>query len=719
MARRSAWPAICALLALAALLPACAQQVTEDQARLAAERWVARIVQLDGSWNGSRNPTLGEPVEIVRDGSTVAYSFDVGPSGHVVVTTDFDLPPIKSFSTTEAFRPAARHYYQCVVGDLVAAVQRLGERRAFSTDRGLASVADGNKSAWRLLLEGNRSVGTAATAAGQSVCEAGPLLTTKWDQMYPYNEYCPTVGGRKTLTGCLATALAQIMKYWNHPAAGTGSHCYKWAGGGGGSKRLCADFGHEHRWELMPDQLQAGSSPDSIAAVAQLMYDAGVAVDMDYGVEGSGAYLDPVLTAMPAYFGYSREIVRLWRKNYSSDDAWFAQFATEIDRMRPVLFAIYGDEGGHAAVVDGYRADSGLKFVHINFGWSGACDSYYALNGISAAGYSFNDRRWQAMICGIRPNATDDPTAIEVDGPWADGSIGWPGDENWYCFTVTTAGAYAIETRPGTLSDHSAYLYGPNRRELFIQGSSGDQSGAVSRWLEAGTYFVLVRANTPTAKGTYQIRAITANAIDHIEISGPAALMADDVATYVCTAVYRDGTIAVVTPRWSENSRYASFSADGQLRTWFPPRITKVLVKATYTQGGRTYAASTTAKLYPIGSLRVDGPPVRASIRRSNEVDWHIMSVRAAGAYRISVGGGTLKEAALYIYNADELIAQCVSAGPGDMPSIGMELAKGVYMVGVSGGPRSARGTYKVWATCESNQPVTDEQQASAVGLFE
>ena len=683
---------------------ACAEPATIDEARIVAERWIAHIVATDGAWGGCGNPSLGASEEIAAGETTLAYRFAVLPRGHVVVPANKELPPVKSYSTTGGFDQNGRDYYAVVVGDLTNVTRNLDQQgvRVAAFAGGMLSAK--NRTAWDTLLEGNPGVRVFATGAPPVAAVVGPLMTTRWDQVAPYNVYCPTVSGRSTYVGCLAAAVAQIMKYWNYPSAGAGSHCYIWDGDGGGSSRLCADYAHGYQWSLMPTCLYPSSPSQAIAEVGRLMSDVGIAVEMDYGVNGSAAYLEPVLTAMPGYFGYSSDIAQLMRRSFSSDDAWFQQFRTEIDAARPVLYAVYGDAGGHAAVVDGYRVDTGINFIHVNFGWSGYCDSYYGLDGIEAGGYVFDDHYWESMIRNIRPAGGGELTGLSVDGPWVDGNINWPGDVDRFTFAVGAAGNYVVDTRAGTLSDNFAALYGPNSSTTLVEEDNDDGDGLcarITRWLNAGTYYVSVHANAPTATGTFQVRVTTGNALDHIEISGPTALLALDVAYYTCTAVYRDGSRVTVVPAWSDTTRYAAISSAGQLRTLCPRGVVNFEVRASYMDEGRRYTAALPVRLYPIGRLRPDGRPVRDAISARGEVDWYILLIRTAATYGFHVSGGTLRQAGLYVYDPGGFLDGAVSEAPGHMPSLRMPLAKGVYLLGVTGGSGSAVGTYRIWVKPE------------------
>ncbi len=205
------------------------------------------------------------------------------------------------------------------------------------------------------------------------------LPTATWDQGNGYNTYCPEddgPGGR-AYTGCVATAMSIIMKYWDYPLQGLSSHSYYDYPHG----TLSANFGSTYyMWELMPDD---GPSD----AVALLMYHAGVSVEMNYGGNtegGSGAYSYDVPDALVDYFRYDNSIQYLTKSNYSSSE-WTNIIESEIDANRVVYYSGSSDEGGHAFVCDGYRTDD--NYFHFNFGWGGNSNGFYAqtdVNGFSS-----------------------------------------------------------------------------------------------------------------------------------------------------------------------------------------------------------------------------------------------------------------------------------------------------------------------------------------------
>lgn len=241
------------------------------------------------------------------------------------------------------------------------------------------------------------NVRTAKTTA------VAPLITTTWDQGDYYNALCPydASAGERVVTGCVATAMAQIIKYHSHPVKGTGFHSYSHPSYG----TLSANFGNTtYNWGSMPNNVTSANS-----AVATLMYHCGVSVDMNYGVGsegGSGAYPSAIAGALENYFGFDATAEEVNRSSYS-ESAWIALLKTELDNSRPMEYHGFGNGGGHSFVCDGY--DNTNKF-HYNWGWSGLANGYYAVNALNptALGYggglgSYNSN--QGIIKGIRPPA--------------------------------------------------------------------------------------------------------------------------------------------------------------------------------------------------------------------------------------------------------------------------------------------------------------------------
>jgi len=223
-------------------------------------------------------------------------------------------------------------------------------------------------------------------------------LTTKWDQGWPYNKFCPEDEqgpGGHALVGCVATAMAQIMKYHTYPEHGMGSHSYYHPDYG----MISANFGETtYDWENMPDILTTASQTE-IDAVALLSFHCGVSVDMNYGPEGSGAQSYAVKTSLINYFGYSPGAQYVAKSSYS-DSAWVNLLKYDLDNHRPIYYAgrIAPNGEGHAFVCDGYKLGN---YFHFNWGWEGYSDGYYYLNNLNPGGYNFTYS--QKAIVHIKP----------------------------------------------------------------------------------------------------------------------------------------------------------------------------------------------------------------------------------------------------------------------------------------------------------------------------
>ena len=206
-----------------------------------------------------------------------------------------------------------------------------------------------------------------------------PILgKTVWGQGEPFNNKCPEINGERTVTGCVATAMSQIMYAHKYPTRGTGSHSYTTE-----TKKLkvSANFGNTtYDWaNMIPDYNKSYTSTQA-DAVATLMFHAGVAADMDYTVDGSAAFSSPALAAMTEYFGYNKAI-NVLPKDFMKEEDLLQVIATDLQAGRPVYVSgATVKQEGHAFVCDGMKSDG---YLHINWGWYGMADGYFALSALA------------------------------------------------------------------------------------------------------------------------------------------------------------------------------------------------------------------------------------------------------------------------------------------------------------------------------------------------
>ena len=338
-------------------------------------------------------------LHLVDHGWSEMYLFAAVDGGFVIVAGDDCVRPILGYSLGDRFADTLPEH-------VASWLQGYAEEIALLCSHGEQASAL-VRAEWEALLkaDGQEPLYTVVVA---------PMLTTTWKQGAPYNTLCPTDSlNRKTISGCVAIAMAQVMKYWNHPAQGVGSYSYYTANCG----TMSANFGATtYDWTHMSNSLTSVSPSVNINAVATLVYHAGVSAKMSYGYSSSGATTTSAnnLTtitgerALRTYFKYDKALHSV-RRDVVGDSVWNALLEGELLAGRPVIFSGRDTSGGHAFVCDGGN-NAGL--YHINWGWGGYCDGYYqtgALNpapggegGNATSHYNLQNK----MIVGIQPDTT-------------------------------------------------------------------------------------------------------------------------------------------------------------------------------------------------------------------------------------------------------------------------------------------------------------------------
>jgi len=320
-----------------------------------------------------------------------------------------------------------------------------------------------------------------------------PLLQTTWNQGCGYNALCPvdTKGpcGR-VYTGCVATAMAQVIRYNEHPLTGMGSRCYITGSYG----ELCADF------STAVYDYSGMSNTSGNAAVALLMYHCGVAVSMSYGPSGSSAYSASVASAMRTNFDYTNGLII--GKGAYPEESWVRILKRELDNNRPLYYSGHGTSG-HAFVLDGYKP---TDHFHVNWGWGGSYNGYFYLNSLNPGSMNFTSS--QQAIVGMIPTsdfagldfsqATDLLCKTPVDGDLSAGTDyvnyyknTYPaaiGRELVYRFNTTTPGRINIKISNQEQSVYVFLLNQANKDSLINYGSNGL---IVDNTLP-GTYYIVV-----------------------------------------------------------------------------------------------------------------------------------------------------------------------------------------------------------------------------------
>ena len=335
--------------------------------------------------NGKRGEL--HPVALTRADNNNYYAFDVAnEEGYVIVAADDRFQDILGYSETGSFSSATENPNFTFWLSSLSREMEIASEQAETTSTHTRSI---------------------------TAPDVAPLLTTKWGQNAPYNKYCKETGGLRPSigwtpgpapTGCVATAMAQVMRYHQWPPA------YE---------------DYEYSWELMVDNYTGDESEEAIDQVARLMQHCGASVNMKYSSSASGASTFAIAPALVNSFGYDDATIRkIWRDSYGYDDLHSLLYK-ELQEGRPVIVGgeYPNSDMGHQFVLDGCTSDG---FFHLNWGWEGYCDGFYRITALRPAdygtggsqeGYSFE----VDFTVGIQPKRdTDSSTMRGVLTPFGD-----------------------------------------------------------------------------------------------------------------------------------------------------------------------------------------------------------------------------------------------------------------------------------------------------------
>ena len=332
----------------------------------------------------------------IAEESEAYYVIDMD-GGFLLVSTDTELPEILGYSASGNF----------VKSSLPPALQMW------------LNGYDNEVKTWREKKQRHSPITADYISERETIA---PLLSTQWGQDIPYNRYCPIdCEGRSCPTGCVATALAQIMNYWQWPKQGIGTHRmdYVCASDSSYTQELFCDFASTtYQWENMVDDYGLGieyslsqTTEEQQHAVATLMYHIGQASGMHYAHEGSGLDNAEIkgnaFSALFSHFDYD-ENVQVFAKDYCQSDTLESILYDELAEKRPVFVTGAGLQGGHAFVCDGY--DNHL--FHFNWGWYGIADGWFRLSALEPSSiligsYQFNN--YVQFFTGIQPKSQARP----------------------------------------------------------------------------------------------------------------------------------------------------------------------------------------------------------------------------------------------------------------------------------------------------------------------
>jgi hypothetical protein len=442
-------------LAAVGVHEASAEVASPEEMELVCQNWLSVVVQENGSWAGEVNPYIVDVRDITNDdGLVMARCYSISPSGYVIVPVLKEMPPIKMYSeesnynvdqpggVPQMMREVLTHrtkYFIESYGSLEAS-QPPGEQGMFGTE---------HRRDWDIFtldqptMDGRTPYGEMSAMSG-----VGPLLTSSWHQGAPYNNICPIGdGGGRCLVGCVATAMAQVLKYHEHPPNGTGSSSYYWngdtsCGGSTPGQTLTVDHSDAYDWANMPNNCGGGCTTAEQNALAELNYEAAVSCQMNFGVCASGAAFSYMRSAFRDHFGYSNTIRIDYRYNFSAS-AWFALIQEEINEGTPMVYGIYS----HAIVCDGWQIVGSIKQYHMNYGWSDSHTAWYTLDNLHCP-WDGCDTMNESVNRNIIPPCVVLPSTIDFGTV----AVGCTVDDTTYVINRTTS------TLNGNVSESCDYF---------------------------------------------------------------------------------------------------------------------------------------------------------------------------------------------------------------------------------------------------------------------
>lgn len=460
------------LISIFALGLTFATPVSKEKARMAAVN-----VYINYASKTVKDFSITKEIATKRNGITTFYTFVFNAGGFVMISADDAAIPVLAYSHESPYReditnPSVKEWLDNYSAQI----------EAIRTSK-LSNAATITK--WNDVLNNRFPKNEKAVA---------PLLTTKWGQGGAWDDLVPA----GTPVGCVATAMAQIMNYWEYPETGSGWHSYTHPTYG---EQTAMFFATTYDYANMPDNVGSDAS-------ALLSYHCGVAVNMNYAQNASGAYSRDATFVLANYFKYNQNIAFYEKLNF--DDAnWKALLTYELDNSRPILYSGSSTgSGGHAFICDGYN--DGGNF-HFNWGWDGYLDAHYAIGALNPGSDDFNSTN--SIVCAIQPadagnevfnwvqKDSNFPTnstypgyidAVNYDVAWAIGRDGSGNNLSFKDFAVTKDGGATWTSKTLNFGTAFSMINGVSADVAFIAAYGTGTGNKIIRTIDGGENWEVV-----------------------------------------------------------------------------------------------------------------------------------------------------------------------------------------------------------------------------------
>ncbi len=357
-----------------------AEIVTVEKAQLVAKNLYFERVNLVKENNVTyESIKFNDAITITRNSMPMYYVFNfVSENGFVVVTAESNAFPILAYSFESNFNVNN-------MNESVKDAMENYENEIVAIREKNLNADEETTNAWA------KYSAITMQKSGNEITTVGPLIKTTWDQDCYYNTLCPTAAGgpcNHAYTGCVATAMAQLMRYWSFPTTGLGSNAYT------SIVSHNVNFAAQtYNWSAMP---LSGLTSANSAEVAKIMYHAGVSVNMGYSAGGSSASTQQAADELKNHFRYSTTTQYVSKSSYPNAQEWYIKIRSNLIDGKPVMYRGDGSSGGHAFIVDGFQYP---QFFHINWGWGGSHDGYFYFTSLNSGNGDFTVAQGAIINC--------------------------------------------------------------------------------------------------------------------------------------------------------------------------------------------------------------------------------------------------------------------------------------------------------------------------------
>ncbi len=348
------------------------QSIDKDKASQVANNWIQMVIDKNGQWGDNENAVVQQIREFKSSDRLIGYFCPVNPKGFIVVSLRKELAPVKVYSDRFNLNPMEEKgmtdlIKTCMLRVIDTIESRLGNVDAINTSDMVSIIDVDYRQNWEYIEGYVSGMIPLDSPISDNYQEGDILLTSNWDQNPPYNNDCPYLGctspsNGRAVVGCVATAGAQIMRYWNWPPYGSGS-----------------PYSDPYDWPNMHDIATTSSSAAEQAAVAELCHEVGVAVSMNYGCSASGANTYDMVGVYENHYRYQTSCTHTYRSSYTAL-TWFDLIKGQLNVNRPMQYRI----PGHSIVCDGWQEIGSpvTRQYHINYGWANSTTTWYTLDAI-------------------------------------------------------------------------------------------------------------------------------------------------------------------------------------------------------------------------------------------------------------------------------------------------------------------------------------------------